>query len=167
LNRKQVLFIAKFVALLVAFYLFLSWRPIDEGIVSPFTRGIANVAAALLRLGDPAVAARGTALTSGAFAVEVKNGCNGVEATLLLVSAVLAFPAAWRKRVIGIVAGIVLIQAVNMIRVVSLFILARDFPKWFDTFHVTIWQSVMFLLAIGFFILWSSKFGARQPQPVQ
>ena len=48
----------------------------------------------LRALGEPVVA-DATRLRSSAFTVDVKNGCNGVEAMLILVAAVRAFPASW------------------------------------------------------------------------
>src|SRR5690242_1729857 len=37
------------------------------------------------------------------FAVEMRDGCNAVNVTILLWSAVLAFPAGWRLKLAGIV----------------------------------------------------------------
>lgn len=101
-----------------------------------------------------------TVLRTGGFAADVKNGCNGLEATLLLVAAIAGFPAAWRARVVGIASGVVLIQAINLVRVTSLVILGRDYPHLFATFHVTVWQVVIFLLTIGMFAFWSSRVAA-------
>ena len=39
------------------------------------------------------------------FAVEMRDGCNGVNVTILLWSAVLAFPAPWTMKALGLAAG--------------------------------------------------------------
>jgi exosortase H (IPTLxxWG-CTERM-specific) len=130
-------------------------------VVVPFTAGIVRTSAAVLRgLGEPAVA-DGTRLKSPAFAVDVKNGCNGVEAMLILVAAVLAFPAGWRARAAGVIAGVCVIQAVNLLRVVSLFWLGVHHRSVFDLFHTAVWQTVLILLAVGLFVLWTRRVGAR------
>jgi exosortase H (IPTLxxWG-CTERM-specific) len=157
MNRRQALFIVKFLALIAVFYVVLALPAVDAAVVTPFSAGITKVAAVTLRLFGDDVVAQGTALRDGAFAVEVKNGCNGVEAMLLLASAILAFPSSWKIRAIGAAAGMLTIQIVNLVRVITLFLLARDYPRLFETFHVTIWQTVMFLLAIGIFLFWSSR----------
>ena len=41
------------------------------------------------------------------FAVSIEAGCNGVEATIVLVAAILAFPAPWKRKLVGLAIGIV------------------------------------------------------------
>ena len=114
----------------------------------------------LRSLGEPAVA-DGTRLTSSAFAVDVKNGCNGVEAMLILVAAVLAFPAGGRARAAGVAAGVIVLQAANLVRVVSLFWLGAHHRSVFELFHAAVWQTALILLAVGLFVLWTRRIGAR------
>jgi exosortase H (IPTLxxWG-CTERM-specific) len=159
-NRQRLLFIGRFLLLLGVFYVAISNTFSDRTVVQPFTAGIAAVAAALLRpLGYPVHRQR-TLLSSPSFAVEIKTGCNGVEAMLVLLAAIVAYPAPWRRKVAGGVAGIVVIQLLNLARVVMLFIVGRDFPSRFELFHVVIGQSVIFLASIGLFLLWSSTLAA-------
>jgi exosortase H (IPTLxxWG-CTERM-specific) len=84
--------------------------------VEPWTAALAQISAALVTWIDPAVASAGKVLrsTANGFAVSIEAGCNGVEATIVLVAAMLAFPAPWKHRVAGIAAGIVAVQALNM-----------------------------------------------------
>ena len=56
--------------------------------------------------------------------IPIVRGCNGVEAVIILVSAMLAFPAPWKHRLIGIGLGFLAIQALNLVRIISLFYLA-------------------------------------------
>jgi len=127
----------------------------------PFTEQIVAVSAAALRaLGEP-VLAEGTQIRSPGFAVDVKNGCNGVEAMLILVAAILAFPATARSRVLGIAAGTLVIQAANLVRVVSLFWLGAHHRELFDAFHTAVWQTALLLVAVGLFVFWTRRSGAR------
>ena len=127
----------------------------------PFTEQIVAVSAAALRaLGEP-VLAEGTQIRSPGFAVDVKNGCNGVEAMLILVAAILAFPATARSRVLGIAAGTLVIQAANLVRVVSLFWLGAHHRELFDAFHTAVWQTALLLVAVGLFVFWTRRAGAR------
>jgi len=127
----------------------------------PFTERIVAVSATALRaLGEP-VLAEGTQIRSPGFAVDVKNGCNGVEAMLILVAAILAFPATARSRVLGIAAGTLVIQAANLVRVVSLFWLGAHHRELFDAFHTAVWQTALLLVAVGLFVFWTRRAGAR------
>ena len=82
--------------------------PIQEWFVVPWTNTLAHVSAGLVTLFDPSVEATGKVLrsTTNGFAVSIEAGCNGVEATLVLVAAILAFPAPWPHRLRGIVLGV-------------------------------------------------------------
>lgn len=157
-------FLVKFVLIIAVSYVTIALRPVDRAFVAPFTRGVAAASAAVLRGLGQDVTTDGTILRSPSFAVDVKNGCNGLEALLLLIAAIAAYPASWKTRMAGILAGSVIIEGVNLIRVSSLFIIGRDYPRFFDSFHITIWQTVIFVLSIGLFTLWSSRF-ASQPRP--
>ncbi|HWZ84901.1 MAG TPA: hypothetical protein VN032_01790, partial [Thermoanaerobaculia bacterium] len=47
-NRRSLLFLAKFLGLLVAFYALVAWNPINDAVIVPFTAGIARISAVLL-----------------------------------------------------------------------------------------------------------------------
>ena len=49
----------------------------------------------------------------GGFAVELRDGCNAVNVTILLWSAVLAFPAPWKMKALGLLGGSLVIQVTN------------------------------------------------------
>lgn len=161
MDRPRTLFLIRFGVLIAVLYTAIALEPVDRAVVAPFTRGVTAVAGWLLQATGEPVVRTGTLLRTGGFAADVKNGCNGIEATLLLVAAMLAFPAPWRTKIAGLAAGVVLIQALNLIRVTSLVILGRDYPHLFETFHVTVWQVVIFLLTIGMFAIWSSRVAPR------
>ncbi len=133
----------------------------NDHVVVPFTARIVDVSTWVLRaIGEPA-RSLGTQIHAPGFAVDVKNGCNGVEAMLILVAAVLAFPAAWRQRLLGLAAGVAVIQVLNLVRVVSLFWLGVHRRDVFETFHTAVWQTVLILVAVGIFLLWSRRVGSR------
>lgn len=155
-RRRSVLFLARFLGLLVAFALLVSWKPVNDKVIVPFTAGIAHAAAAVLNLLSESVTVVGTEIRSHGFGVDIENGCNGVETALLFCSAVLAFPASWRSRAIGLVLGFLGIQALNLIRVVTLFWVGRHRPALFSAAHTVIWQSVVVLAGVLLFLLWAS-----------
>ena len=78
-NRRSVFFLIRFVVLLVVFYVVVASRPVNDAVIVPFTAGIARVSAVLLSAIGEKVSVAGTEIRSGAFAVNIENGCNGVE----------------------------------------------------------------------------------------
>lgn len=165
MTRERLVFLAKFFALLAIFYIAVSLKFMNAALIDPFTRGVGAAAAATLRIAGSPVEQHGTTLSSRSFSVQIKNGCNGVEAMLVLVAAILAFPAGAASRAAAILIGVLAIQLVNLGRVIVLFIVGRDYPSMFETFHIIVGQSVVFLVSIGLFALWSARFAGATPGP--
>lgn len=157
MQRNQILFLVKFFAILIAAYLLIAWSPVNDHVIVPFTAGLARVSGALLNaIGQP-VQVAGTVIRSSRFGVNINNGCNGVEAMLILLASIVAFPASLRARATGLALGAVVVQVLNAVRIVTLYLLGAYQPRLFDMFHTAVWQIVVILCAIGFFLVWSAR----------
>jgi exosortase H (IPTLxxWG-CTERM-specific) len=157
-NRREITFLVLFLVLLGGGFTLISVNWVNDHAVEPFTAGIARTSGAALRLLGQPVTMNGTVISSPRFAVNIRNGCNGVEAMLIFLAAVLAFPAPWRSRLAGLVLGILAIQIVNLVRVVALFLTGVYFPKLFDTSHTVIWQTIVILSGVLLWIYWANRF---------
>jgi exosortase H (IPTLxxWG-CTERM-specific) len=124
--------------------------------VVPWTNTLATISAWLVTLFDADVVAAGKVLrsTANGFAVSIESGCNGVEATIVLVAAIFAFPAPWKSRLIGVTAGIVAVQALNVIRVISLFYLGQWNFDVFEWAHLYVWQALIMLDVLVVWLIW-------------
>ena len=124
--------------------------------VVPWTDALAAISAWLVTVFDPHVLATGNLLrsTANGFAVSIEAGCNGVEATIVLVAAMLAFPAPWRNRLFGLSAGIVAVQGLNIIRVISLFYLGQWNLQVFEWAHLYVWQALIMLDVLVVWLIW-------------
>ncbi|HEX8252015.1 MAG TPA: exosortase H, partial [Thermoanaerobaculia bacterium] len=156
-QRTQVLFLLKFFGVLVGAYLLIAWNPVNDNVIVPFTTAIAQWSGALLNAIGQGVTVTGTTIASSRFAVNINNGCNGVEAMLILLASIVAFPATMRARLTGLALGALAVQILNAIRIVSLYLLGAYQPRLFDLFHTAVWQIVIILAAIGFFLAWSAR----------
>ncbi|HYH09611.1 MAG TPA: exosortase H [Thermoanaerobaculia bacterium] len=157
MQRTQVLFLVKFFVILVGAYLLIAWNPVNDRVIVPFTQGIATSSGALLNAIGQQVTVSGTMITSPRFGVNINNGCNGVEAMLILLASIVAFPASMKARAAGLVLGAIAVQLLNAIRIISLYLLGAYQPRLFDLFHTAVWQIVIILAAIGFFLFWSAR----------
>jgi exosortase H (IPTLxxWG-CTERM-specific) len=164
-RRRSVGFLLRFVALLVVFYLIVASRPVNDAVIVPFTAGIASVSAVVLNAFGEKVEVRGTEIRSSSFGVNIENGCNGVETALLFGAAVLAFPASWKRRLVGLGAGFLAIQVLNLFRVVTLFWIGLHRPALFNSSHTVIWQSVVVLFGVLLFLIWASRERRLSPEP--
>ena len=165
MQRPQVLFLVKFFVILVAAYLLIAWNPVNDRVIVPFTAAIARTSGVLLNLFGEGVTVTGTVISSPRFAVNINNGCNGVEAMLILLASIVAFPATLRARAAGLALGAIAVQLLNLIRILTLFLIGAHYPKLFDTFHTAVWQIVVILTAVIFFLIWSSRVGPARLAP--
>ena len=111
--------------------------------------------------GAPAVA--GDVITSGGVAFRVVGDCTPLMPTLLIVVAMLAFPAPWRARLAGIAAAAVVLWAYNLFRVVVLIGVMARWPRAFDFVHVYLWQTVTLVVVVATFMAWLSA--CARPAP--
>jgi exosortase H (IPTLxxWG-CTERM-specific) len=93
----------------------------------------------------------------GGFGVEMRDGCNAINVTILLWSAVLAFPAPWKMKALGLAAGSAIIQAVNLVRFISLFYVGQYSMSWFEFAHAYLWESLLVLDTMVVFWAWARR----------
>lgn len=149
-------FIATFIACLAILFTTELLQPVQDAVIVPFTTSLAHISVWLMRLFDISVVAQGDEIVNalGGGGIRIVAGCNGVEAVLILVSAVLAFPAPWKHKLAGILLGFVAIQALNLVRIISLYYLQRWNTVWFEWFHLYLWQALIILDALVFWLIW-------------
>jgi exosortase H (IPTLxxWG-CTERM-specific) len=128
----------------------------QEHFVLPFTAGLAKVSVFLVLLFDDQVAASGKIISSlkNGFAVEIQPGCNGIEALIILFSAIVAFPSTWKQKLVGLTIGFFAIQGLNLVRIISLFYMGQYSMVAFKWFHLYLWQALIILDALVVWLLW-------------
>jgi exosortase H (IPTLxxWG-CTERM-specific) len=128
----------------------------QQWFVVPWTNTLAVISASIVQLFDGHVLAHGKVLQSASngFAVSIEAGCNGIEATIVLVAAVLAFPASWQRKLAGLGIGIVAVQGLNIVRVISLFYLGQWNFSVFEWAHLYVWQALIMLDVLVVWLLW-------------
>lgn len=120
-----------------------------------YSQALVGIAHALIGLcGGKATVDGAVIRAPGGFAIEMRDGCNAINVTILLWAAVMAFPATWRMRVFGAAAGSVAIQAVNIVRFITLFYLGQYSVRWFDFAHAYLWESLIVLDTMVIFWFW-------------
>lgn len=149
-------FVSIFLVVLLALFTLEMLVPVQQGLIVPFTELLARIAAALVVPFDDSVVAYGKVLRfqDTGFAVSIEAGCNGVEATIVLIAAVVAFPASWRARTVAILVGFIAIQALNIVRIISLFYLGDWNTEVFKWVHLYLWPSLIMLDVLVVFVLY-------------
>lgn len=149
-------FVALFLVLLLGLFVAYVLQPVERWVVDPFTSAIAWVSTSLIHLFDDQVMSFGKVVQSSVngFAVSIERGCNGMEALIILFAAIFAFPAPLQHKLAGFAVGFVAIQALNIVRIISLFYLGQYSQVWFDWFHLYLWQALIILDALVVWLLW-------------
>ncbi len=132
-------------------------QPIQEAIIVPWTEFIAFISAWFIQLFDSQVLANGVIIQNGlnGFGVAIRPGCNGVEAIIVLAAAIFAFPVhAWRHKLYGFAIGVITIQLLNLIRIISLFYLGQWNKTAFEWAHHYIWEVLIMLDVLMVFLIW-------------
>ena len=146
-------------------------KPVQEAVIQPFTGLLAALSTALIMPFDDTVIAQGRILRDAAtgFAVSIEAGCNGVEAAIVLIAGILAFPAALTHKLVAILAGFFFVQALNVVRIISLFYLGQWNYTVFEWFHLYLWPVLIMLdvlIVFAIYLQWLGKHHAQaDPQP--
>jgi exosortase H (IPTLxxWG-CTERM-specific) len=165
LAPRQTRFLIVFAVLLIAFYAVITINAVDKHVVLPFTAALARVSGAALHLVGERVHVSGTVIAGSQFAVDIRGGCNGLEAVVFVCAAMLAFHAPLRKRILGAIAAAVILEGLNVIRIASLYLLGVYHRNVFEMFHLAVWQTLMFGAAVLLFLIWTSMVSPRDAAP--
>ena len=169
-------FFVLFMGLLVGLFALRITNVVRDAVTLPFTGVLAEVSAFLIKLFDKDVISEGVVIQSMStgFGVQIAPGCDGIEAVIILVSAIVAFPSPWKHKLVGMVIGFFAIQSLNLVRIISLFYLGQWDQVWFDWFHLYLWQALIVLDALAVWLIWlrylprnprAAPPGPPEPQP--
>ena len=142
-------------------------KPVQEAVIQPFTGLLAALSTALILPFDDTVIAQGRILRDAAtgFAVSIEAGCNGVEAAIVLIAGILAFPASLRHKLVAILAGFFFVQALNVVRIISLFYLGQWNYTVFEWFHLYLWPVLIMLDVLIVFAIYLQWLGKHYAKP--
>jgi exosortase H (IPTLxxWG-CTERM-specific) len=117
---------------------------------------LAKISGNFIQFFDNTIVLKGAIIRHGdkGFALQVTSECSGLPATWLLIAAILAFKSDWKNKLIGIGLGIVILQTINIIRIISLVYMGYWIPNFFNTIHEYIWPALLHLSIILIFGLW-------------
>ena len=161
-SRKTVGFVIIFALAAMAQFGVLLATPMRP-LVDRFSGDLAAVSSWLIH-GAGGTCLRQAAILSNParnFAMEVRDGCNGINVVVLLWSAILAYPASLKWKLIGLTGGLAAIQLVNLFRLISLFYLGQYSPKLFQFAHLYLWESLIIIDGMVIFSLWIQRASQR------
>jgi exosortase H (IPTLxxWG-CTERM-specific) len=148
-------FLFLFPVCLAAGFALLQAHPVAF-VVAKFTSSLVDISGGLIHLFGGRALVDGVVLASPeGFAVRVENGCNAINVTILLWSAILVYPAPWVQKLKGLAAGTLILHAINLLRIISLYYLGRYNKSWFEFAHLYLWESLIVVDTLVIFWGWA------------
>ena len=109
----------------------------------------------------------GSSLFAAGTSVEIVSECSPHMPFLIFAAVILAFPATWRQRLVGLLLGAVVIHVFNTVRILTLIWVLAARRDWFEFIHVYLWQTGTIIIVFVTFALWLGAVsrGRKAPQP--
>lgn len=91
---------------------------------------------------------------AGTVGILLVDGCSGISQTGLFVGFVVAYPGRWTPRILFIMIGIGIIYVTNIIRIVALAIILKEWPHIFDFTHTFSTTAIFYIIIFGLWMIW-------------
>lgn len=117
----------------------------------------ADLTGFFLKLFGLTVNISGRVVSLNNFSMEVVGECTGLYEMLIFLAAMIAYPANYKKKLIGAGLGLPLLYIINIIRMVFIALIGNWSPKSFDFMHMYFWQVAMILIIVSVWVLWIEK----------
>jgi exosortase H (IPTLxxWG-CTERM-specific) len=157
-------FAVTYLVLMGTFFLLIGLKPIQEiiDLNGLYTKGVVILTSKILEVLTIPSTYQGSVIKLPSIALDVRFGCNGLEAVMIYSVAVIAFPASWKDKLMGILGGFLVIQVINILRISSLAYSAIHFKDLFEYIHIYIAQGMMIAVSLGVFFIYLNYAKASQ-----
>ena len=122
----------------------------------------AHLAGGVLGVFEPGLSVDGT-LIQGRYSMQIVRNCDAADINIVFASALLAFPAAIRKKPPLLLLGIALLVAANVTRICSLYYVGVYAPSWFKVAHEEVWPLLLVAFTVGVFMWCVRRLPAPEP----
>ena len=157
------LFILKLLLLMALFVSIKNFKPVNDviNVYGQYNKFIAFFTSQFLSLLSIPSSSNGQLIYLPSITLDVGFECSGIEAVLMFSVAVIAYPGKWKNKLIGITAGFLVLQVLNLGRVLSLAYSAVHFRSFFEIIHLYIAQGFMIAAALLIFIVYLNFSGGN------
>lgn len=156
---KQKLFFIKFLLAFIVcmglFYLFYYSAFYVENIEVHFMNAQARMGNFLLNLIGQKTTVSGYTISGDHFSIDIKKGCDGLEAMAILASGIIIFPTAIKLKLPGLAVGIAALFLLNLIRIVALYIIGKNYSnEVFEAMHFQGGFIIFTAISVLFLLSW-------------
>lgn len=126
----------------------------------PIVKGYAWIGSKILNIFGQDSVNEGSYIANRLFSMDISKGCDALTPTLLFLAAVLAFPIAFRYKIPALLIAPPALAMLNILRIISLFLIGAYWPTMFEFAHIELWQVVFIVFCfIGwvYWLIWANK----------
>lgn len=150
-------FILAFIGLMLLFYVFFYSPLYRDFLEKPFLAFQASISSFFLNLFGYDTQAEGGVISGALFSVNIKNGCDGLEAIAIFLSGILIFPTTLRNKLSGLALGLAVLLPLNIIRIIGLYIAGVYVSEdTFDLLHVQGGVIIYTMISVVIWFVWMS-----------
>ena len=156
-------FALTYILLMGAFFFIIGFTPLQRVIDlnGAYTKAVVHLTSKVLSLMNIHSTVHGSIITithePASISLDVRFGCNGLEAVMIYSVAIVAFPAPWRRRLYGIILGFIAIQVINILRIAGLAYSGIHFKEVFEYIHIYVAQGMMIAVSLGIFFIYLNR----------
>jgi exosortase/archaeosortase family protein len=149
-------FVVTYVLLMGVFVFLIGFEPIKRllDINGLYTGMIVYFTQLVLKPFGILQGVEGSVISLKGISLDVKFGCNGLEAFLIYMVGILSFPAIIKQKVVGIIGGFFLLQVLNVFRIAGLGLTGIYAKSYFHYVHIYVAQGMMIAAAFVLFLFW-------------
>jgi exosortase/archaeosortase family protein len=138
------------------FLILIGWKPVKNifDLNGYFTYFLVSITSWIFKALGIFVSSQGTIIHLKGFSMNVLFGCNGLEAFLIYTVGIISFPSKFKVKIYGIIFGFIILQIINVLRIIGLGLAGIYMKKSFDFIHIYLAQSIMIVVAVIMFIIW-------------
>ena len=146
-----------FLGLLFVFSILLYLKPVKQYFSNLITPFIASQTAWILKTFGMKIYTSDITISGESFGVQISGNCSPILVTVIFLSAVIAFPALLKEKVLGGVLGAVFIYFLNIFRIIFIFLVGVYAPQYFEEAHIYVSQTICMVMVAIFWLLWAGK----------
>ncbi len=151
-------FLAILVIMLIVYLFFLArWPQSADAFLSGLMNVVARAVSWGLRVLGFSNQVEGRTILTDRLSLEIVVECTGFYESLILIAAVLAYPSRLNRKLVGVVVFLILIFAVNLLRMIGLSLIGQYSMSLFNLVHLYVLRISSILIIVLLWVLWILK----------
>jgi len=133
--------------------------------VDSFTQMVANQTQTLLTLfdNDALIESHPTEpsvkiIYNGKYVSRIIEGCNALSVMILFVAFIVAFTGKFKRTIVFILFGLLLIHLLNVVRIALLSVALYHYPQYEHLLHAVIFPLIIYGIVFLLWVIWVNKF---------